>query len=48
MGLEVLEKREGGKRKTEGKEMEEEEVEDGINPPGLEELQIARDFKAGQ
>jgi hypothetical protein len=49
-GLEVLEKE---KEKTETKErrrrekMEKNEVEDGADPRGLEELQVARDFIAG-
>lgn len=28
--------------------MEEEEMEDGVDPSGLEEPQVARDFIAGQ
>jgi len=43
-GLEVLEERRRRKREDGGKE----EVEDGAEPQGLEELQLSRDLIAGE
>ena len=48
----MREGREEGRKEGDGiqreKKMEEEEVEDGADPHGLEELQVPRDFIAWQ
>ena len=52
MELKVLDKREGRResrnRGWREKKMEEEEVGNGADPHGLEELQVAREFIDGQ